>query len=206
MTLKKIDNTARQNILDAALQLFADKSYEGASTREIAQRAGVTQPLLAYHFSNKDALWRATVDMLFGKLTSVLVRRTKGLAGVDDLTTSKLLVREFIEFCAHHPQLLQIITGECKTESDRMDWLVEKHIRPLYEATVELHEKLSKAGHLTKISPTNFYYFLIGAGATMFALGAECRRLTGIDPSSPEVINDHVNSVITLLFGTAAEK
>lgn len=36
-------NATRERILDAALDLFADRSYEGATTREIAARAAISR-------------------------------------------------------------------------------------------------------------------------------------------------------------------
>src|SRR5579871_3313563 len=123
----------RERILAAALDLFSDRSFEGASTRDIAARAGVTQPLLNYHFSSKDDLWRAAVDGLFEALNDALTAREQGLRGVDELTTTRLLVREFICFSAQHPQLHRVVNQECKAEGPRMDWIVEQHIRPLYE-------------------------------------------------------------------------
>ena len=58
----------RERILAAALDLFSERSFEGASTRLIAERAGVPQPLLTYHFGNKKELWRAAVGRLFEDL------------------------------------------------------------------------------------------------------------------------------------------
>src|SRR4051795_5958756 len=128
-------DATRERILAAALDLFSERGFDGASTREIAARAGVTQPLLNYHFSSKDDLWRAAVDGLFEQLNIALTARADGLRGVDELTAVRLLVREFIWFSARHPQLHRIITQECKADGPRMDWLVERHVRPLYETT-----------------------------------------------------------------------
>src|SRR5918995_545795 len=128
-------NPTRDRIVAAAADLFSERSFDGATTREIAARAGVTQPLLNYHFSSKDELWRAAVDGLFEALAGALSARAEGLRGVDEVTAARLLVREFIYFSASHPQLHRIITQECKTDGPRMDWLIERHIRPIYEAT-----------------------------------------------------------------------
>lgn len=196
----------RERILEAALEVFAERSYDGASTREIALRAGVTQPLLNYHFTTKTELWRAAVDRLFELLASTITERIEGLRGVDEVTTMRLTVREFIYFSARHPELHRIITGECKTDTDRMDWLVEQHIRPLYEETVRRFARLSKLGHVPSIPPAHLYYILTGAGPTMFVLGPECRRLTGLDPSSDAVIEAHADAVTTLLFGSGSAK
>lgn len=194
-------DATRQRILAAALDLFSELSFDGATTREIAARAGVTQPLLNYHFSSKDELWRAAVDGLFAELNEALTSRAQGLRGVDELTVAKLVVREFIYFSAAHPQLHRIITQECKSDGPRMDWLVERHIRPRYEQTVALFARLVDAGHLPDIPAPHLYYILTGAGPTMFVLAPECRRLAGIDPQAPDVVEAHADAVIALIFG-----
>jgi len=194
-------DATRDRILGAALELFSELSFEGATTREIAARAEVTQPLLNYHFSSKDELWRTAVDGLFGELARVLGARRDGLRGVEDATVARLVMREFIYFSAAHPQLHRIITQECKADGPRMDWLVDRHIRPLYEETIETFRRLVEQGHVPQIAPTHLYYILTGAGPTMFVLAPECRRLTGIDPMAPEVVEAHADAVIALLFG-----
>jgi TetR/AcrR family transcriptional regulator len=191
----------RDRILAAAVDLFSERSFDGATLREIAQRAGVTQPLLNYHYRSKDDLWRAAVDSLFDKLRRAMTERMQGLRGVDELTTAKLRVREFITFSARNPQLHRLITQESKADSLRMDYLVEHHVRPLYEQTVELFEHLARDGAVPPVAPAHLYYIVTGAGPTMFVLGPECRRLTGLDPQSDEVIDAHADAVCALLFG-----
>jgi TetR/AcrR family transcriptional regulator len=201
-TTRPSADSTRERILHSALDVFAERSFDGASTREIAVRSGVTQPLLNYHFSTKVELWRAAVDRLFALLTATLSARVEGLRGVDDVTTTRLIIREFVYFSARHPELHRIITGECKTDTPRMDWVVERHIRPLYEETVARFARLTEQGHLPPIPPAHLYYMLTGAGPTMFVLGPECRRLTGLDPTSEDVVEAHADAVLTLLFGS----
>jgi len=194
-------DSTRERILEAAVDLFSEKSFEGATTREIASKAGVTQPLLSYHFRSKDDLWRAAVDRLFEALADTLAERESGLRGVDELTVMRLVVREFIFFSAEHPQVHRIITQECKTDGPRMDWLVERHIRPIYDAAAERLSRLVAQGLLPDIPLAHLYYIITGAGPTMFVLGPECRRLTGVDPTDPAVIEAHADAVCSLLLG-----
>ena len=204
-TRPSADDT-RARILEAAVDLFSELSFDGATTREIAARAGVTQPLLNYHFSSKDELWSAAVDRIFASLNQAMASRAQGLRGVDELTVAKLLIREFVTFSASHPQLHRIITQECKTDGPRMDWLVERHVRPLYEQTTAIFAGLVEAGHLPDFPAPHLYYILTGAAPTMFVLGPECRRLSGIDPQAPDVIEAHADAVIALLFGKDAQR
>jgi AcrR family transcriptional regulator len=191
----------RDRILAAAVDLFAERSFDGATTREIAARAGVTQPLLNYHYRSKDDLWRAAVDSLFESLVGAMRTHDEELRGVDGLTAAKARVREFVTFSARHPQLHRIITQESKADSARMDYLVERHVRPLYENTVAMFEHLVHDGALPDIAPAHLYYLLTGAGPTMFVLAPEARRLTGLDPEADEVVEAHADAVCTLLFG-----
>lgn len=199
-TTRPSADPTRDRILAAAADLFSDRSFTGASTREIAARAGVTQPLLNYHFRSKDDLWRAVVDALFDRLARTLDERTRGLRGVDPLTSTKLRVREFVVFSAHNPQLHRIIMQESKADGPRMDYIAE-HVRPFYAATTALFARLAREGTVPPIAPAHLFYILTGAGPTMFVLGPECRRLSGLDPTSDAVIEAHADAVCLLLFG-----
>jgi len=194
-------DATRDRILAAALDLFADRSFEGATTREIAHRAGVSQPSLNYHFRSKDELWRAAVDGLFAELGATLRARLDGLRGVDEVTTAELVIRDFITFSAAHPQLHRIITQECKGEGERIDWLVDTHVRPLYDVTTSLFSRLAAQGAVPDIPAPFLYYILTGAGPTIFVLAPECRRLAGFDPRRPESVATHADAVVDLLFG-----
>lgn len=195
-------DATRDRIVAAAIDLFSERSFDGATTRDIAARAGVTQPLLSYHFTSKEALWRAAVDALFAVLDRTLTQRAVGLRGVDDITAAKLLVREFVTFSARTPQLHRIIMQESKADGPRMDYLVDTHVRPIYERTVALFDALVRTGAVPDVPVAHLYYILTGAGPTMFVLGPESRRLTGLDPTSDAVIEAHADAVCRLLFGS----
>jgi AcrR family transcriptional regulator len=51
----------RQQILEAAQALFAERPYEEVSTADIAERAGTSRPNLHYHFRTKRVLYLAIV-------------------------------------------------------------------------------------------------------------------------------------------------
>ncbi|HEX3572910.1 MAG TPA: TetR/AcrR family transcriptional regulator [Acidobacteriaceae bacterium] len=54
-TLKKSEET-RTRILDAALNLFRERGFEGTTMREVAQSAGVAVGAAYYYFDSKDAI------------------------------------------------------------------------------------------------------------------------------------------------------
>jgi TetR/AcrR family transcriptional regulator len=59
------EQSARCRLLKAASEVFARKGYAAASVREIVEHAGVTKPVLYYHFGNKEGILLAIVEEAF---------------------------------------------------------------------------------------------------------------------------------------------
>lgn len=59
-------SSARDRILDAAENVFADDGFSGAGMKAIANSAGVAQGLLHYHFTNKETLYAAVIERRSG--------------------------------------------------------------------------------------------------------------------------------------------
>jgi len=54
----------RSKIINAAIHLFGQQGFGGASTREIAARAGVSAPALQYYFESKQGVYCACVESI----------------------------------------------------------------------------------------------------------------------------------------------
>jgi len=194
----------REKIVISALEAFADKGFEGARTRDIAVRAGVNQGLITYHFLSKEDLWKAAVDHIFGMVSESLGGRFRALEEVDPLTRGRLVLRHYVRFAAAHPELHRLMVQEGKTDGPRMQWLVDRHVRPLYEASRALIKVAQSEGMLPRISPVHLHYMVLGAAAHLFVMAPECRRLTGEDPMRKDVVETHADAIVSMFFGRAA--
>jgi AcrR family transcriptional regulator len=81
----------RARIIAAAMRLFGEKGYEGASTRDIAAAAGVNAPALQYYFDNKEGVLRACIeyiaDLAWDSLADRVIEAERLIAeGADDET------------------------------------------------------------------------------------------------------------------------
>ena len=187
----------RERIVDAAVQAFADYGFRGASTREIAKRAGTNQGLITYHFQSKDDLWEAAADRIFSELRASLMERLGELDPDDPRGLVRETVREFVRFAAAHPELFRIMIEEGKHAGERMSWIVDNHVRPLFELGF-----LPGRPFATLFEPSllpHVYYVLAGAGSLIFAVAPECKRLTGLDPTREHAIEAHASLVADLL-------
>ena len=69
----------REQLIDVARTLFADKGFEGTSVEEIAAKADVSKPVVYEHFGGKEGIYAVIVDReveaLLGALTGALQSR-----------------------------------------------------------------------------------------------------------------------------------
>jgi TetR/AcrR family transcriptional regulator len=64
MTVRLAARDRRRQILEVASGIFARKGYDGTTTREIAEEAGVNEALLFRHFPSKEALYWTMLEEL----------------------------------------------------------------------------------------------------------------------------------------------
>jgi AcrR family transcriptional regulator len=64
----------RDRILNEASRLFAERGYDGTSTRQIADAVGVRQPSLFHHFASKQAIMEALLDLTYAAPAAVAER------------------------------------------------------------------------------------------------------------------------------------
>jgi len=84
---------ARSRLVSAGLRLFAEKGYEGASTREICEAAGVNISAIRYYFGDKAGLYRAAFTEPMGESPC-----GTNIAAYAELPLPEVLHRFFAEF------------------------------------------------------------------------------------------------------------
>jgi AcrR family transcriptional regulator len=68
----------RQQLLDVARSLFAEKGFDGTSIEEIANRAAVSKPVVYEHFGGKEGIYAVVVDHEMRNLLDGIVSALSG--------------------------------------------------------------------------------------------------------------------------------
>jgi AcrR family transcriptional regulator len=192
--------------VEAALEIYAARGFEGATTRAIAERAGVALAALPYHFETKEALWRAAADRIFGLLRQRFERVLPGLDDVDARERLRRLMGEFVRFAALHPELHRFMLQEGAGPSPRLAWLAETHLRPLFTFVCGVVADAQARGVVPPGRPEHLYYALIGAASMPYAVGPEYALLTGEAPDAPGLVDAHVDTLLGLLLPEEAAR
>jgi len=114
MTLSKRRATyresLRQEILDAARDLFVQQGYEATSVRRIAEKVGCSPGILYHYFEDKAAIMAQLVRETFGRLSERMSRMAQDDAPVIDRLRRAL--RTYIEFGLEHPYHYAVLFGK----------------------------------------------------------------------------------------------
>lgn len=186
------------DVLAAALHAFAIHGYQGVSVRTLNRELGVSHNLLHQRFGSKEAIWYAAVDWGFGGLVEQLARADDDRA--DPLERLRAFIRTFVAFNARHPDLLRIANAEGGQPTERLDYLLDNHVRPTIERFSPVFDQLIDAGRLKDL-PREAIYFLITSGAgTMYSNDAMTRALFSADALAPDRVDDYADSVATIIL------
>jgi AcrR family transcriptional regulator len=91
----------------SALALFAEKGYAATPTSEICRRAGITKPVLYYHFKNKEHLYR---DIVLGAHSENLKELTAASSrGADSRARLVNVLTADFAFTRRNPQLSALL-------------------------------------------------------------------------------------------------
>lgn len=193
----------RELLLESGLQEFASKGFDGASTRSIAERVDAHQPQINYHFASKAALWEAAVDHLFALLVAE-VGPIPPAVGFDDpqelAAAFAERIRRFVRFAAAHPELNQILVHEATADTERLRWLVDRHVRPLHLSITTYWDRLRHAGIAAPVPTESVHYVLVGAASLPFVNAPEMRLLTGLEPTDPSWVEAHADGIVATLL------
>src|SRR3984957_14574093 len=98
----------RARIVAAAIRLFAEKGYEGASTRDIANSAGVNAPALQYYFDSKEGVYIACVEHIVSRVWEMM---SEVVGRADSALQNNVSDGELIEaFCDIQTQFAEFVS------------------------------------------------------------------------------------------------
>ena len=189
----------QQKLLDAAIEAFSENGFKGTSTRDIAERAGVHHPLITYHFKNKDRLWRAAADRVFRDFGRSLAASLEDHRDECPKQRMASMIKAYVYYARSQPALHKVMVQEASYPNPRLDWLIETHLKPLFDATAVMIEELQKAGVAVQGNPMLLFNMIRLSSGGLLALANEIKASSGIDVESDETL-DEISDMIVSVF------
>jgi len=192
---------SRAAILDAAVREFSREGVAGARTDSIARAARVNKALLYYYFEDKEGLYNAVLDQVFGEL----------LAAVEEVLSRDLPPKEKIiayarthfDYIANHPLYPRIVQGEMMSASrgraPRLERIAKQYFRPLFAGLAGVLQQGQARGEFRAVDPMHFIPSMIAMIVFYFTNASVMRMVTGRDPFLPEFVAQRRAAVVDFI-------
>ena len=185
---------ARGRLIEAAMELFAEKGYEGTSVRDLAAAAGVNVAAVNYHFGSKDALYYQCLRACLAPAGAMRLRMQEYLETAQKAKTNKaaevalrFCIKTFLEELMHPgSKHSQLIMREQSTGSPQFEQVVREFFLPIGTIFQQLISMLAPG-----LSPQRMFMVIsgiIGQCLHTYKARATFRVIGGVDSHSPEYI------------------
>ena len=151
----RIQARNRQVILEAALQVFSDHGFRGATLDQIAQEAGLSKPNLLYYFDSKEAIHQ---DLLAGLLETWL----DPLHALDPGGTPKAEILDYmrrkLELARDYPRESRLFANEILQGAPRIGPFIRTDLRALVDEKARVIAGWSASGQIARVDPYHLIF------------------------------------------------
>jgi len=153
----EIKTEKQSRIVRAAMEVFAEKGYSGASTSEIAQRAGVAEGTIFRHYRTKKDLLFSIVAPFMAKLIEPFVLRSLYPIIDNPPPTFEQFIRAVLDnriaFVEKHISVLRILLQEIPFHRELREQLMQKVGALMLDRLTGVVEHYKKQGQIAKDLP-----------------------------------------------------
>jgi len=187
MTMQSETPRARKDeILEVATRLFAERGYEGASMNDVAELVGMRKASLFYHFATKDALYEAVVDRVIKSMHEPL--QAIYASGGSFPERLDALTRTLVESLGARPYAARLLLRETMDWGPVMRNTLADRILVVLEASAAWVQAGQAAGVFEPADARHMVLTSVGMHILPFAIGQLVERYTGKSPFDPAFV------------------
>ena len=168
----------RERILDTSLAAFGLRGYDSTSLDELAAELGITKQAILYHFSSKEHLLTATIELAVKELGSALGGASKsqarGFQRIEDL------VRATFSLAARRPEVLGLVRLVSRQGGSASGELASG-MSAMLGAAVRFVEREMVAGRFRRLEP-RMLLLAVYSAVIGVATEPEVMRALGLEP------------------------
>jgi TetR/AcrR family transcriptional regulator len=191
----------RNLILNAALTEFAQRGFDAASIRRMAERTRLQHPLITYHFRTKLILWRAVAEHAFAEIRTAWDRQAPPDADLPPIDRVRHEYRTFLRFTLQYPDFHHFMLRESHPNNPRLAWLTKTILKPILENRLLPQIRAAQqAGELPPGNPILIHYMLIGMTSVLCSLHDEIQTIAGIVTTDPKIEHEYWGLIDATVF------
>lgn len=160
----------KQAIVEAAIKIFGEKGFNGTTTREISQAAGIAEGTVFRHFPNKTSILHFIVDYYVPLLgVESLEQAVNDCRDMDKQTALRHIIQNRFDTIVGGKDLMRIILTEMQYDSALRTTYIEKVYKPILRIMSGFFRTRMENGEFRDTNPEMVSYMLISI--IIFSIG-----------------------------------
>ncbi len=181
----------KKALLESALQLISEKGYLGATTREIAEKAGVSEITLFRHFGSKERLFEQLLKQYtFLPRLKELIPRLKGLSLEEALFEVGVT---FFDTLKERQGLVKIMLSEINLYPEKIRQIYTRFIEELVDTLGEFFHELQIEGLIRKFDTKRAARLFLGMVFSFFQSEVILKRKSVNPEEVKKTIREYVD-------------
>ncbi len=190
----------REQILDGAWRLFAQKGFRGTTTREIAKRLGISEALMFKYFPTKAALYRAIIHKRMNGSEDVFFPK-EAVSSKSDRQVFKTIIANLIKKNTDDPTFMRLLLYSALEKHDLSKMFFENEAMAHTHILSQYIRQRIKENGFRKIDPFLASRAFIGM-AIQYVMGREIYGMKGLFHfSQKKVVDTYVDLFLNGLKG-----
>lgn len=174
----RIQTEKRELILEAALEMFSQHGFRGATIDQIAEAAGMSKPNLLYYFRSKEDIHVTLMQRL---LTTWLAPLHELDDVGDPVTELRSYIRRKLEMARDYPRESRLFANEIIQGAPRIMPMIEGELRTLVEEKVEIIRGWMRTGKIARTDPWHLIFAIWATTQHYADFDVQVRAVLGPD-------------------------
>ncbi len=188
--VNKMAEETKERILEAALKLFSEKGYLGATTKEIARVSGISEVTLFRYFQSKEKLFISVLEHY--SFLPKIRELTRDFLEWPIEEALKLLAKSFLNALKSKKELIRIMLSEFPRYPEMVKEAYHKTIEKIIEELAQYFKRLQNEGYLKSSIPSIFLARAFLGLFFSYFHAVEIKGLNFGNSSEEEIINQYV--------------
>jgi AcrR family transcriptional regulator len=187
-----------QQILEAALRMFATYGYDGMSLRSLNRELGLSHSAIHQRFGTKEDLYKAVIDHEFGAMFREIREHLRALPRPDsELGELQSQFKAFLIVSSKHPYLNRLMNNEGLEDSWHLDHIYKKYVQPSLAPIRKLMDDLAKKKVIKPTAVRTAFFLIAHGAAALFTLDVLSAKFNSADgPIDVDTLADEAAWVI----------
>lgn len=192
----RIQKRNRRVILDAALGVFAQHGYRGATLDQIATEAGLSKPNILYYFDGKEEIHVTLLSQLMETWLDPLVALDPEGDPKEEILD---YVQRKLDMARELPRESRLFANEILQGAPRIRPHLEEKLKPLFDAKCAVIGGWVAAGRLPPLNPAHLIFSIWATTQHYADFEAQVEVLLGADTDPHQDASTHLRMLFSKL-------